>query len=53
MINICPVRKLGIIREVPVLKARRAEGSNVRGTRPITVCFEKFQVREKVLEVLW
>ena len=39
-----PIRKIGIIRDVPILKAKRAEGSNVRGTRPITVCFEKFHV---------
>ena len=43
--NICVSnRKLAIIRDIPILKVKRCEGSNVRGTRPITVFFEKYQV---------
>ena len=43
--NICVSnRKLAIIRDIPILKVKRCEGSSVRGTRPITVLFEKYQV---------
>ena len=37
-------RKLAISRDINMLKVRRAQGSAVRGTRPITVCFERYQV---------
>ena len=37
-------RTLGFSREIGLVRARRAEGSSVRGTPPITVCFEKYQV---------
>ena len=43
-------RKLAIIREIPILKVKRSEGSNVRGTRPVTVFFEKYQVLVKQIK---
>jgi len=42
-------RKLAISRDINMLKVRRAQGSAVRGTRPITVCFERYQDKNAIL----
>ena len=48
-INVCTShstgRKLAIIRDIPLARVRTCEGSNVRGTQPITVTFERYQVQ--------
>ena len=41
---------LGIARDVPILKVKRAHtGSNVRGSKPVTVYFQKFEDKEEIL----
>ena len=41
---------LGIARDVPILRAKRAfTGSKIRGSNPITVYFQKYADKEEVL----
>jgi anaerobic ribonucleoside-triphosphate reductase len=41
---------LGIGREVPILRAKRAfTGANIRGSKPITVYFQKYADKEEIL----
>ena len=41
---------LGIGRDVPILRAKRAfRGANVRGSKPITVYFQKYADKEEIL----
>ena len=43
-------RQLAIIRDIPLARVRTCEGSNVRGTQPITVTFQRYQVSGAVLQ---
>ena len=41
---------LGIARDVPILRAKRAyTGSNIRGSKPVTVYFQKYEDKEEIL----
>jgi hypothetical protein len=41
---------LQISREVPIIKVRRTpNGPTVRGSKPITVCFEKWGDKDEIL----
>ena len=43
-------RQLAIIRDIPLARVRTCEGSNVRGTQPITVTFQRYQVSGALLQ---
>ena len=41
---------LGIARDVPILRVKRAmTGSNIRGSKPVTVYFQKYEDKEEIL----
>jgi len=41
---------LGIARDVPILRVKRAHtGSNIRGSKPVTVYFQKYVDKEEIL----
>eukprot|EP00090_Calanus_glacialis_P016150 TRINITY_DN25368_c0_g1_i1.p1 TRINITY_DN25368_c0_g1~~TRINITY_DN25368_c0_g1_i1.p1 ORF type:complete len:400 (-),score=143.35 TRINITY_DN25368_c0_g1_i1:250-1449(-) len=41
---------LGIARDVPILRVKRAHtGSNIRGSKPVTVYFQKYEDKEEIL----
>ena len=41
---------LGIARDVPILRVKRAQtGSNIRGSKPVTVYFQKYADKEEIL----
>ena len=43
-------KKMGIARDVPILRAKRAfTWANIRGSKPITVYFQKYADKEEIL----
>ena len=41
---------LGIARDIPILRVKRAHtGSNIRGSKPVTVYFQKYDDKEEIL----
>ena len=43
---------LGIARDVSILRAKRAfTGANIRGSKPITVYFQKYADKEEILRL--
>ena len=41
---------LGLTRDIPILKMKRNQtGSNVRGSKPVTVYFQKYEDKEEIL----
>ena len=44
------MRKLGVNRDLPIMRVKRTtHGPEVRGCRPVTVSFERWQDRDDVL----
>lgn len=41
---------LGLTRDVPILRMKRAAtGTNIRGSKPVTVYFQKYEDKEEIL----
>ena len=41
---------LGMTRDVPILRIKRAAtGTNIRGSKPVTVYFQKYEDKEEIL----
>ena len=41
---------LGLARDIPILRIKRNQtGSNVRGSKPVTVYFQKYEDKEEIL----
>ena len=43
-------QNLGLTRDVPILRMKRAAtGTNIRGSKPVTVYFQKYEDKEEIL----
>ena len=41
---------LGLTRDVPILRIKRAQtGTNIRGSKPVTIYFQKYEDKEEIL----